>query len=73
MNKATGLIVATLLLVFALEIAVTGFVPGLSDPDAVVTVMLICLASEVVILPLTFISGFAHDMSVGPITAREDK
>jgi hypothetical protein len=67
------LIIGSVLLVFALEIAVTGFVPGMSDPDAVVTVMLICLAAEVVILPLTFISGFAHDMSIKPNIAREDK
>ena len=66
------LIISSVLLVFALEIAVTGFVPGMSDPDAVVTVMLICLASEVVILPLTFISGFAHDIAMKPIIARED-
>jgi hypothetical protein len=67
------LIISSALLVFVLEIGITGFVPGMSDPDAVVTVMLICLASEVVILPLTFIAGFAHDIAMKPIIAREDK
>jgi hypothetical protein len=57
------LIISSTLLLFALEIAVTGFVPFLNDPDAVVSVMLICLAAEVLLLPLTFISGFAHDIS----------
>ena len=62
------LIISSALLVFVLEIAITGFVPGMNDPEAVVSVMLICLAAEVVILPLTFISGFAHDMSMKPIS-----
>ena len=57
------LVVSSGLMLFALAIAVTGYVPGMADPDAVVTVMLICLASEVVMFPLTFISGFARDLS----------
>lgn len=67
------LIISSALLLFALEIATTGFVPAMNDPEAVVSVMLICLAAEVVILPLTFISGFAHDIAMKPIIAREDK
>jgi hypothetical protein len=67
------LIISSALLVFALEIAITGFVPTMNDPEAVVSVMLICLAAEVVILPLTFYSGFAYDMSVKPIILRENK
>ena len=57
------LVVSSGLMLFALLIAVTGYVPGLADPDAVVSVMLICLASEVVMFPLTFISAFARDLS----------
>ena len=57
------LVVSSGLMLFALVIAVTGFVPGMADPDGVVSFMLICLASEVVMFPLTFISGFARDLS----------
>jgi len=67
------LIISSALLLFALEIATTGFVPAMNDPEAVVSVMLICLAAEVVILPLTFIAGFAHDIAMKPIIALEDK
>lgn len=67
------LIISSALLVFVIEIGITGFVPAMNDPEAVLSVMLICLAAEVVILPLTFISGFAHDMAMKPIIAREDK
>lgn len=58
-----ALVVSSGLMLFALVIAVTGFVPGMADPDAVVSVMLVCLASELVMFPLTFISGFARDLS----------
>jgi hypothetical protein len=57
------LVVSSGLMLFALVIAITGFVPGMTDPDAVLSVMLVCLASEVVMFPLTFISGFARDLS----------
>jgi hypothetical protein len=61
------LIISSALLVFVLEIGVTGFVPGVNDPGTVLSVMLICLAIEAVTLPLTFISGFAHDIAMKPI------
>lgn len=67
------LIVSSVLLMLALVIAVTGFVPGLSDPEAVVAVMLGFLAAEIVLLPLTFSAGFAHDIALKPIVARERK
>lgn len=62
------LIISSALLVSVLEIAITGFVPGMNDPELVVSVMLIFLAAEVVILPLTFISDFAHDISIRSIS-----
>ncbi len=67
------LIISSALLIFVLEIATTGFVPAMNDPEAVLSVMLICLAAEAVILPLTFISGFSHDIAMRPIIAHEDK
>lgn len=56
----------SLLLLIALVIATTGFLPGINDPDIVVMVMLGFLAAEVIILPLAFIFGFAHDIASKP-------
>jgi hypothetical protein len=61
------LIISSVLLVFVLQIAITGFVPALNDPEAVLSVMLICLVVGAVLLPLTFISGFAHDIPMEPV------
>jgi uncharacterized membrane protein len=49
------------LLVVALAIATTGFLPGVNDPEVVLKVMLASLAAEVILLPLTILSGFARD------------
>jgi hypothetical protein len=54
------------LLVFALEIATTGFVPGMMDPEVVLSIMLSCLGMEVIAFPLTFVTGFAHDIVLKP-------
>jgi len=67
------LIVGSALLVFALEIAITGFVPAVNDTEIVLTIMVSCLVTVVLVLPLTFISGFAHDISKMPDTDRESK
>jgi len=56
------LIISSALLVFVLEIAITGFVPAVNDPEAILSIMLSCLGMEVVVLPLTFVSGFARDI-----------
>ena len=52
----------TLLLLIVLAIGTTGYFPGVNDPEAVLMVMLACLAAEVIFLPLTFIFGFARDI-----------
>jgi len=67
-----SLIISSALLIFVLEIAVTGFVPAVDDPETVLSIMLICLALEAVFLPLTFIAGFARDIAKSTI-AREDR
>lgn len=59
------LMAGSTLLVFVLIIAITGFVPGVNDPEKVLTTMLTCLGMVVIILPFTFIFGFAHDIALG--------
>ena len=58
------LIFCAALWVIALAIATTGFVPGVSDSEAVLSLMLVGLGLQIIVLPLTFISGFAHDLAV---------
>ena len=48
--------------IFFLVIAVTGFVPGVNDPDTALTIMLASLVVGLGILLLTFVAGFAHDI-----------
>lgn len=56
------------LLVFALIIATTGFVPGVSDSEVVLSIMLVCLGMEAIALPLTFMTGFVYDIAVESTT-----
>ena len=56
-----SLVAGALLLVMVLEIAVTGFVPGVNDPDLILTIMLAALGVGLGVLLLTFVAGFAHD------------
>lgn len=55
-------VVGPLLLLFALVVATTGFVPGVSDPDRALAIMLAALASSFILLILAFVAGFAHDI-----------
>jgi hypothetical protein len=54
--------IGSALLLFALVIAITGFVPGVNDPEIVLSIMIFCLVAFLLVLPLTFITGFAHDI-----------
>jgi len=47
-------------------IGVTGYLPGVNDPDAVLMTLGLCLLVVMAGLPLTFISGFAHDIVMNP-------
>ena len=68
-----SLIISSTLLVFVLKIAVTGFAPAVNDPEAVLSIMLSCLGLEAGVLPLTFVSGFAHDIAMRPNIALDEK
>ncbi len=59
-----SLITSSAMLVFVLEIGTTGFIPAMNDPEVVLSIMLSCLGMEVVLLPLTFMAGFAHDIAL---------
>lgn len=57
-----SLIISATLLVIALILATTGFIPMVTDPEVVLSIMLVCLGLEVIAFPLTFVSGFAYDL-----------
>lgn len=57
-----NLIISASLLVIALILATTGFVPMVTNPEVVLSIMLVCLGLEVIAFPLTFVSGFAYDL-----------
>ena len=58
------LIICSLLILFALEIAIFGFVPGVSNPDQILTIMLSSLGIGLIVLLLTFVAGFAYDIEM---------
>lgn len=56
------LIVFSILLLIAFEIAIFGFIPGLNNPELVLHVCWLILVVALVVLLLTFITGFASDI-----------
>ena len=67
------LVIVSFLFVFALQIAITGFVPGMSDPEKVLSFTMLCLGLAAILLPLTFVSGFAQDIAMRPDLALDGK
>ncbi|PKM83261.1 MAG: hypothetical protein CVU89_00455 [Firmicutes bacterium HGW-Firmicutes-14] len=56
------LIFSSLLILYTLQIAVYGFVPGISNPDTISLVMVTTLGAGFIFLIIAFISGIAHDI-----------
>jgi hypothetical protein len=60
------LAVGVALMLATLWIATTGIVPGVSDADAALTVMLSALLVALAAFLVTFVAGFAHDIEMRP-------
>jgi hypothetical protein len=58
-----SLALAAGMMALALEIAVTGFVPGVSNTDTALSVMMFCLVGVLLLLPLVAVAGFARDLA----------
>jgi hypothetical protein len=56
------LAVSSLLIFCALEIAIFGFVPGVTDADQKLGIVFASLGGGLGLLILTFVAGFAHDI-----------
>ena len=59
---------SSVLILFALEIAIFGLVPGMKNPDQISIIMISSLCGGLVLLLLAFISGIAADINL-----KEDK
>ena len=55
----------SLCILYALQIAIFGYVPGVSDPDIISMIMVSVLGAGLLFLILAFISGCAHDVDKG--------
>lgn len=60
---AVALVLAAGLMSGTLYLAVTGYIPLIEDPEAVLSVMMFSLFSVMVLLPLIIVSGFAKDLA----------
>lgn len=56
------LAIGSLLMLFTLEIAIFGVVPGVSDADQKLSIVFTSLISALVLFTLSFIAGFAYDL-----------
>jgi len=56
------LVVSQLIMLFGLELAVFGYLPGISDPDTIQTTALLCVLTSAILNILTFIAGFGHEL-----------
>jgi hypothetical protein len=61
------LVASSLLILYTLQIAIFGLVPGVSDPDSISMVMVSTLGLGLIFLILAFISGCAHDIEKGGV------
>ena len=55
-------IASAICILYTLQIAVFGYVPGVMDPDAVSLVMVAILGAGYLLLILACAAGFAHDI-----------
>ena len=56
------LILGTLPILLALEIAIFGYLPGITDDDQLLMIVFGLLGSSLAIYVLTYIAGFAYDI-----------
>ncbi len=56
------LVVATLAILIGLEIAIFGFVPGITDPERVQNTAMATVLVSAVLYVISFIAGFGHEL-----------
>src|SRR5512143_176702 len=59
---AVTLTLATLALLIGLEIAIFGFVPGMTDPEQVQTTAMSTVLVSAILYVISFVAGFGHEL-----------
>jgi hypothetical protein len=56
------LVISTILVLFGVEIAIFGIVPGMTDPDRIQNTAMLLVFSSAILNIFAFIAGFGHDL-----------
>jgi hypothetical protein len=56
------LILSSLVMLMGLEIAIFGFVPGMTNPDHILIINLILVLISAILYVISFIAGFGHEL-----------
>jgi hypothetical protein len=56
-----GLVLATIAIMIGLEMAIFGFFPGLTDPEALQNTAMLFVLSSAILFVASFIAGFGHE------------
>jgi len=56
------LVLATIAILIGLEMAIFGFFPGLTDPEAIQNTALIFVLASAILYVISFIAGFGHEL-----------
>jgi hypothetical protein len=56
------LVLATIIMLIAVEMAIFGFFPGLTDPVIIETTAMLFVFSAVILYVVSFIAGFGHEL-----------
>ena len=56
------LVLASLLILIGLEIAIFGYVPGMTDPERIQNTALLLVLTSAILYVVTFIAGFGHEL-----------
>lgn len=56
------LTLAVLTVLFLIEIAIFGFIPGMENPDQIQVIAMFALLSSVILFMMSFIAGYGHDL-----------
>ena len=59
---AVTLILAALALLIGLEIAIFGFVPGMTDPEQVQNTAMLTVLVSAILFVISFVAGFGHEL-----------
>jgi hypothetical protein len=66
-------VASTVLLLAGQAIALTGFIPGLSDPERILSIDWSVLGAGLALFLLAFVAGFARDIEANPMGQQDGR